>query len=456
MTPARSPRSLLGLRVAALLETLVFLALALALDRHFGAGDRFAGVTPHPFWAIVLLVSAQYGAKEGLAAALLASAAFLAGNLPEQGFSEDLHAWLLRATTEPILWIFAAIGIGEIRDGHRRERDSLREELREAREQAEGLADAYERLSRLKDHLEARVAGQASTVHSIFLATRGIERQDTGEVLAGVQQLVAGAMHPRKFSLYLLCDRTLEAAFSEGWSEDDGFACSFGPSSPLHQAVVGHRRFLVATRPSHGLALGTEGLLAGPLICPDTDEVIGMLKIEEMDFLDLNPASVGTFQVLCTWIGAAYSSAQRLEEAEAARFHDPARRLLTAPLFEILRGIATATAEQVGYDLSVVYIGFGLPAGSAPALQPTAARALARAGEGLLAASEPRFDWRHDGWDAAILLPGAGQCTAEAVARRLLAAMAEEFAMAGIPGSPRSRVEVLHDPVATTSRSSAA
>jgi hypothetical protein len=453
---AREPRRMLGIRVSALLEMLCFLALALAIDARLGAGDRLSGITPHPFWIIVLLVSAQYGAREGLLAAILASAALLVGNLPEQGFSEDLHAWLLRATTEPLLWIFAAMVIGEIRDAHRRERDALRDALAEARDHAEGIGAAYERLMVVKDHLEARVAGQARTVRSIFVASRSIERQDSGQVLAGIQQLVAAVMSPRRFSLFLLDHDLLEAVLSEGWTAGDGYACAFDATTPLYQAVVSHRRHLVATRPSHAMILGTEGLLAGPLTCTETGEVIGMLKIEEMDFLELHPASVQNFRILCEWIGAAYANARRWEDSEASRHFDPMRLMLPAALFEIQRDLVDTIAARHGFDVYVLFIGFDLPEASRANLQPAVARIVARLAEGLLDPDERVFDWRRDGWDVAILVPSGGAARAGALACRLLAGLAEEMPLAGIDPALRHRIVASHDALHARPREPAA
>jgi hypothetical protein len=432
-----TPQHLLGLRRLALLEILVFLTVALAIDTYIGAGDRFAGVAPHPFWIIVLLVAVQYGAKEATVAALLASAALLTNNLPEQGFSEDLYAWLLRATKDPLMWIFAAVTIGEIRDGHRRERDDLRDDLREAREQADGIGKAYDRLAVLKDHLEARVAGEVQTLHSIFVATRGIERQDTGQVLAGLEQLVSALMRPRSFSLFLLNGGVLEAAMSRGWKPGNGFVCAFDASSPLFQAVVLHRRHLVASRPTQALVLSDEGLIAGPLTCSETGEIIGMLKIEDIDFLDLNPASIQTFQVLCDWIGSAYSNARHWEATQAARYLDPVRGVLPAALFEIQLGITGSTARRLGFDLSMMFIGFDLPDSAGPSYQAAATRAASRAAEALLRPAERCFDWRRDGWDMAILLPGRGQADADQLARRLKDGIGKEMASVGLKGAVR-------------------
>ena len=51
--------------------------LPLLADHLLFGGDRFAAVSPHPFWIVVLLIAAQYGTSEALAAAALASAALL-------------------------------------------------------------------------------------------------------------------------------------------------------------------------------------------------------------------------------------------------------------------------------------------------------------------------------------------------------------------------------------------
>jgi hypothetical protein len=105
----RSPPRVFGVRLSALLEIIGFLAVTLAFSLILDAGNRFFSVSPHPFWIPVLLASTYYGANEGIAAAILSATALLTGNLPEQGSNEDLSAWLLRVTAEPVIWFVAAI-----------------------------------------------------------------------------------------------------------------------------------------------------------------------------------------------------------------------------------------------------------------------------------------------------------------------------------------------------------
>mgnify|MGYP006278077681 CR=1 FL=1 len=167
-----------------------------------------------------------------------------------------------------------------------------------------------------RESLEARVAGQLRTVFAIYNAAKGIERMATHEVRAGVAELVNTVMSPRRFSLFLLTGEALELASSEGWeSAETVYARAFDGQSALFQAVVGSHRTLVAASAEDERVLAGEGLLAGPLLNVDSGEVVGMLKIEELGFLDLSVTSIENFRLLCEWIGTAYAHARRFESA---------------------------------------------------------------------------------------------------------------------------------------------
>jgi hypothetical protein len=314
---APPPPTVFGLRRSAIVEILVFFAAALAIDFVFFDFARFAGVSPHPFWAIVLLCAVQYGTSEGLLAAAASSAALLAWSLPPQRFDEDLYQWLLGATLEPLMWTVAAVVFGELQGRVRRERDELREEALQSRKREEVIAAAYRKLDARREALESRVAGQLRTVFAIYNAAKGIERMATDEVQAGVTDLVRTVLGPRRFSVFLLSGDTLTLAISEGWDGGAGtvYARAFDGQSRLFQAVVGSHRTLVAASAADEAVLGGEGLLAGPLLNVDSGEVIGMLKIEEMGFLDLSVTSTENFRLLCEWIGTAYAQARRFESA---------------------------------------------------------------------------------------------------------------------------------------------
>ncbi|WP_460451290.1 GAF domain-containing protein [Alsobacter sp. SYSU BS001988] len=439
----QQPRRIFGLRLAAVLETVAFLAVALAIDALFGSGKHFLGVSPHPFWIPVLLTSAFYGTNEGLAAAILSSAALLTGNVPQQGFDEDYSAWLLRITSEPALWFVAAVVLGEIRAGQDRVSQALQRRLNDAEAQAEAITEAYEKLARLKSNLEARVAAQGQTVQTMYTASRAIERRGPGEVLMGVSELVRNVLNPGKFSLFLLNGTVLEAAACQGWTADDRYLREIEATNPLFTAVVAQKRCLAVVNREHEGALDGQGMLAGPLVSAETGLVVGMLKIEEIGFAELNPSAVQNFRIVCDWIGAALANAQRNGQRADSIDLDPMRRLLPQPLFDGLRDITGALGKRIGFDVSCIKLSVKLvdPQGDAAA---QAQELFSGVADTLLGPSDLRFEHRDGGWDFAILLPGVDREGAAAIAASIEETLGAELNLAGLRAHMHHALDVVY------------
>lgn len=347
----QAPRHVFGLRASALWEIAAFLAILLVVDIVFLAGDRFRTVEPHPFWIVVLLVSVQYGSVAGLVAAASSSAALLAGAMPEQRFDQDFYAYLHEVALLPLLWTLAPIVVGELQGRRIRTLGALRQALAQSEERERVIADAFERVERLKESLEERVAGQLQTVFTTYQAARAIEKTGTGAVLLGIADLVRSVLAPRKFSLFLLNRDVLEASTSEGWTGEDGHARFYDANAPLFRAIVGERRVLCAASEEDEPILGADGVLAGPLVSKDTGAVVGMLKIEDVGFVGLTVDTIANFRLLCEWIGTAYANARRYEAVE-----ESAEQALALPMatFESHAKFLSALSRRAGFPVTVI------------------------------------------------------------------------------------------------------
>ncbi|WP_114948163.1 GAF domain-containing protein [Microvirga calopogonii] len=441
---SRTHRSILGLRASALAETLLFLAIALLVDAGLGAGNRFSEVSPHPFWIIVLLVSTYYGTNEGLATAALCAVAALVGNIPEQGFNEERTAWLLRVTADPVLWIVAALLLGEIRSGYRHRHETLKEELENAQRRVTTITNAYEALAEAKRTLELRIAAQIQTVQSVYRASRAIESQEAGEVLAGIPELVRSIMAPNTFSVFLLKESSLTATMCEGWSPGDNLVREFEFSSPLFQAIVIRRQVLLASDPSHELTLGGQGIIAAPLIHAGTGAVFGMLKIEQIGLLGISPSSVQDFRTLCEWIGSSYARAQGIEILKATHHTDPMQQLLPGSVYDSQRSGLTELAREAGFDACAIYASFEPdPGGAVPDEVLVAQSVLLAAGE-ILYPTNHRYNFGKAPWTYAVLLQGCGPQKADDVVQRFSRHVCDTLAQKGYAVRSRYLVEILH------------
>ena len=417
-----SSTHIMGLRVVALIEAILITSAFVVLDALSGSGDRFMHVSPHPFWIPVLLVAAQYGALEGIVAAMFASAALLVGNLPAIGFGEDPYNYAVRIAINPAMWLAGALVIGELRSQADRKARDLAAALFKAKEREHQLGAASERLAAANKSLEERVAGQLRTVASLYEASRAVEQLGTGDVLVGIADLLRAGLNPRKFSLFLLNNQQLESILCEGWSQNDRYTRVFGSSSALFREVVINQRYLCVANPRDQIVLGREGILAGPVYAEETGETIGMLKVESMDAIEFNMTAVESFRVLCSWIGTAFSRARTFEQATSRSFVGTGGILSASaerPLTQFLKSLAT----RAGFDLSAIYVKVVMPDTTPKDARMILHRAVRQALSNAIRQTDIACERNPQGNEFLILAPGCAPPEARKLADKIRAVM---------------------------------
>jgi hypothetical protein len=442
--------TILGVRRIALIEIAAYVAATLLVDHFAFGGDRFWSVTPHPFWPLILLMAVQYGTSEALLATALCSAALLAGNMPTQSINQDIYAYLLSVVRLPFMWMVAALVLGEIRMRHVRERADLEAALEKAVEENAEVSSAFERISAIRQSLEGRIASQLRTAVTMYQAARSLDRQDPSEVLLGVVDTILAILNPTKCSLYLLREDFLEISIGHGWTREDNLTRVFRPDSSLFQEVIGKQRVLCAVNPDDEFLLSNEGVIAGPLIDRGTGAVLGMLKIEELGFLDLHFSNIQTFQVLCDWIADSYLSAQHFEAARDAGTADQENQILTYTAFERQKAYLQRLAEPLQFDLSMIVIRAenadeigGRKAASIPGVLKERSAALLRPAD-LLCEYQP------GGLQYCILLPGTTVEQSEQIAMQLAEGLKGPEAERIAPARFNILAQPLHQKVAAS------
>ncbi len=407
------------LRRSALLETGGFLLAALAIDAIWGAGDRFSGIEPHPFWAIVLLMAVQYGTAEALIATAASTVALLAGNLPPQTFDQNVHQYTVEVVLRPMLWMVASVVLGELRGRHRLKQQETSDDLRDAERRLALLSQGHAELTAVKARLETRLAGQLRTAASVLEASRKADALDPERVLAGATSLLKTALNAKSCSLFLLSGDALTLSTADGWTADRGLADRYPNSSALFQEVVGAQRYVSVASPEGQRVLNADGLIAGPLIDPATGTLFGMLKLEEMNFLDFNLSSVQTFKAVSTWVAATYGKAL---EHQRSQIEDQKTLLYSMTFLDRQVGYLTTMARRFRFDLTALHVQIhadDLPEATRLAL-PGKLGAVARVA---LRGTDLLFSHQPPGRQFVVLLPGATAESAAVVARKLIAAL---------------------------------
>ncbi len=439
-------RRLYAVRRSALIEMGLFFGVALLIDFVFLDGTRFWSVAPHPFWIAVVLMSVQYGTNEGVLCAIVSTILLLAGNLPDQGVEEDLYAYLLSISLTPILWLVTGVLVGELRLRQINKETGLAEALADARERESIITTRYKDLQAVKERLETRVAGQLKTVFSTYQAAKELENLSGPQVLLGVSKLVDSVLGPQKFSIFLLQDDVLQAGFGKGWTIDDPYLRDFRPNSPLFQQVIGAQKFIWVVDPVGQRVLDGQGIMAGPLVYPETGEVIGMIKIEQMDFLDVNVSALENFKILCEWVATSYANARNYEMAKNETAFDPTINMLTSTFFERQRSFVLALARRTDIPVAMLLLDLGGERRPTAEEKQQCARVLSEQAGVALRATDLVFDHNIDGYDYAIILPNTTAQDGTVAAQKLADNLTRSLTSVADDLAPRIAVQSLYEP----------
>ena len=412
-------REIFGIRLIAIGEAFLMLLILTIIDAVFFSGNRFLTVNPHPFWIPVLLVAAQYGTAEGLMAALLATLFFLVGNMPVEPEGVDHYDYLYSVAINPVLWFVAGWGLGELRQRHVRERDNLVKEIQDSQQREDLISNSYKFVKNRKEALEVQVSGQLMSSVEAYRAAKAVETLDPKSVMQGVERLVSSVLNPQKFSLYIFHDNKLRATILHGWNANDTYAQEIDSYSPLYQAVVGQQELLVVANEQHEVALDGQGIMAGPIIDPDTKRVVGMLKIEQIDFVSLSLNTIETFRALSEWIGTALINARNYQTVKSEAIVNPERNLLTYNYFKRQSDYLAKLGKRVGFNVSMLVIQVNNAAAMMDDERITVARQIGESVRAVLRSVDLAFDYQTDGQEYSILLPATNVTGANIVREKI-------------------------------------
>ena len=299
--------------VTACCELAMMLGGIVAIDLKFFGGTGFWSAFFDPFLVPVLLLSVQYGTGMGLTAAVAATVVLLSGDLPAFSLKQDLYSYWIVIAERPTLWLGAALVVGSISDRHIGRAVRLKGALDEANQQRSVIAAAYDDSKQTNENLLLRLNTERVNLSSMSAALQQIMKKSVNEVVEGVDELISIAIDAQKFSIFVLNGMRLDALRGKGWDAQDEYELTYSEDSFLFEAIVKERRLLCIANPLDEVFLGRDGVLAGPICDPNTGRVLGMLKIEEMDFMRLHVEAIDNFRIAAEWVGEALSRAWSTE-----------------------------------------------------------------------------------------------------------------------------------------------
>lgn len=297
--------------LAAFVEMIALLAVPALLDAYWPVFPTLSEFQPHFFWLPVLLISLQYGTISGLLAAGLAIALSAALGWPDQEIGENHFSYLLRVWTQPVLWLTAALILGQFRMRQIELKRDLAMQVTELVSQRNALADYSTNLRSRCDDLEREIVRRRDpSARSMMNALGNLESGDPRRQLQECTSLAFGTC---RLALFSRDADGLRMVYRHG--DDLGGKAGrdrIGDRDPLFTAIVHDRASLSVLSPMDEFVLAGEGMAAVPIFNgPSSDEVIGMLILELTDPTELDQATTDRLAVLARHIAPLLLPADR-------------------------------------------------------------------------------------------------------------------------------------------------
>ncbi len=313
----RKNYKILGIRISALIEIIVFLSVINICSYYFGAGERCILLYPHPYWIILLVVIIQYDLKETIVCVILMVLFLYVGNMPVKRLTDTTFQYYLQLSIRPVLWLAAAVVMDALRTKRMKITTELIELIKESNEKLEVISSSYSVLQKRNKSLESRLAGELNSAVKIYNVAKKLEHMNSSNYMNIMEQIILAVMSPPKFSIFTIGNKGLSMKYASCIEEGDSYRDSFSNSSKLYNSIVVLKKRLCVIHESDERVLQGEGILAGPMIDISSGEVMGMLKFEKIRLIDLTSKNLELFNVLCGWLGSAYKNALSFNLAQS-------------------------------------------------------------------------------------------------------------------------------------------
>ncbi len=280
------------LHLGLLLEIIIPLAVLYFIDVAFFDGDRFRSMHYNPCWLLILLIVVQHGSGGGILAVLMCTFFLLFQNMPEKILGDTVFNYYFKAYSLPILWMLVTVTLGYLRDEQITKFNELKDKYLKMLDEFNALSKTYKKLQDLKDFLDRRLNVQLYSVTQTYNALDKANFNDVSTLPDAVLNMVQAVVDPRQWSIYQVNTQGLELLKSEGWYDDSPYKKAFTPEDQIYKKAVLDKNVLCIVNEEDEEILANEGIIAVPIMI--NEKVDFLLKIEKMNFMELNNVTIDT------------------------------------------------------------------------------------------------------------------------------------------------------------------
>lgn len=317
------------------IEIVVFYAAMAAVNLFvFPDYPGFIGIDPHPYWLGILLFGFRYGVWAGFLSGVISAAFYLglAWAGVEPYLLEELKFYLL-----PSLFIIVGVMVGVGNHRYLQRIIDLGRQVAGLEGQVAQQANEVKTLQNINAGLEKRIVTRMQTLVTLYEGARSLSVTDLDSLYKSILNFIAKTLGAEEAALYLHTGDGWQLKDSFGWKEYTQHPIHLQPGegitglSGLKGKILTVRDFVDKDAPTDFLA---DCVMAGPIRGRKEGEVLAVLSIQDIPFLQFNSSTVNLMNFLMEWASRAVQHAMDVAIMQENEIWDPQYQVFSMKYFQ--------------------------------------------------------------------------------------------------------------------------
>ncbi|MBI2066559.1 MAG: hypothetical protein HYW02_00600 [Deltaproteobacteria bacterium] len=303
----------------------------------FPSRPVFLGVDPHPYWIGILIFGLRYGILSGFFVGVLSAALYLGISFVfvENYLLEELSFYIL-----PSSFILVGLLVGGLIHRYHNSLSRLGHEKEEALKNVVALKEKLVTLEAVNQGLEKKIVSRMSTLVTLYEGARRLESLRLEELYHSILDFMAKTLGAEEMALYLRTPEGWQLKEKIGWKEYYRRPAFYQMNEGMTGAAGSRGKILTirdflgeGEESSDSLKQVGDAIAAGPLKKGEQGEVVGVVAIQKIPFVEFNSATINLFSFLLQWASRAVGRVHFIEELKSAEILDPGYQVYSRKYF---------------------------------------------------------------------------------------------------------------------------
>jgi len=288
----------------------------------------FLGIKPNPYWIVILPIATGFGFRAGIYAGLSCSVIVIGYYCHEMNIKNIYEIIVLFKKPEIfgqfLLFIGGGCIIGEVREVKNRKLKEIRMEYFDLEDAYAQLTKAYDQLSEVKKEVDTRVTGRETTLLKLYQAEQSLKSLRERDVYPAVIEILKDFITAEACSIYRLHDNQLQmtARLNDNTSRIQKRRKGF---SIMKKAIKTKETISMFNHP---------GIIICAPFMDTNNQVIGLINIEKVPKMKMNPQTVRMTTLIAQQCAAAIQNASAYEETKKHHITDDITGALNFDYFQ--------------------------------------------------------------------------------------------------------------------------